>query len=84
MRLAGETRSAEERQNDMRSVNPAFIPRNHRVEEAIHAAVEKGDLQPFEQLIEVLSSPYVDKPSQEHYALPPRPDQIVRQTFCGT
>jgi uncharacterized protein YdiU (UPF0061 family) len=83
-RLAGDKRSSAERQSDMRSVSPAFIPRNHRVEEAIQAAVERGDLRPFEQLVQVLSSPYDDQPSQEHYAVPPRPDQIVRQTFCGT
>ena len=68
----------------MRSVNPAFIPRNHRVEEVINAAVEEGDLEPFERLIEVLASPYDDQPGQERYAAPPRADQIVHQTFCGT
>ncbi|MGB5548747.1 MAG: hypothetical protein WBM74_19350, partial [Polyangiales bacterium] len=76
--------STEERRNDMRSVSPAFIPRNHRVEEAIQAAVLDADLEPFEQLVEVLSSPYEDQPSLEQYAVPPRPDQVVRQTFCGT
>jgi uncharacterized protein YdiU (UPF0061 family) len=64
--------------------SPAFIPRNHRVEEVIKAAVEEGDLEPFEQLIEVLASPYDDQPLQERYAAPPRPEQVVRQTFCGT
>jgi len=83
-RLASESRSAAERQRDMRSVNPAFIPRNHRVEEVIKAAVDEGDLAPFEQLIEVLASPYDEQPSQERYAAPPRPEQIVRETFCGT
>ena len=83
-RLASETRSTEERRDDMRSVSPAFIPRNHRVEEAIQAAVIDADLEPFEQLVEVLSSPYEDQPSLEQYAVPPRPDQVVRQTFCGT
>ena len=83
-RLASEGRSSEVCRSDMRSVNPAFIPRNHRVEEVIKAAVEEGDLEPFEQLIEVLASPYDDQPSQERYAVPPRPNQIVRQTFCGT
>ena len=83
-RLASESRSAAERQTDMRSVNPAFIPRNHRVEEVIKAAVDEGDLAPFEQLIEVLVSPYDEQPSQERYAAPPRPEQIVRETFCGT
>jgi serine/tyrosine/threonine adenylyltransferase len=83
-RLAGETRSSAERRNEMRLVSPAYIPRNHRVEEAIQAAVEERDLDPFEQLIAVLSSPFDDQPSREQYAVPPRPDQIVRQTFCGT
>ena len=82
--LGSETRSPEEIQSDMRVVNPAFIPRNHRVEEAIKAAVEQGDLEPFEQLVELLASPYEDQPSLERYAEPPRPDQIVRETFCGT
>jgi uncharacterized protein YdiU (UPF0061 family) len=83
-RLASEGGSRAERQRDMRSVNPAFIPRNHLVEEAIKAAVEEGDLVPFQQLIEVLASPYEDQPSRARYATPPRPDQIVQQTFCGT
>jgi uncharacterized protein YdiU (UPF0061 family) len=68
----------------MQSVSPAFIPRNHWVEEVIKAAVEEGDLEPFEQLLEVLASPYHDQPSLERYAAPPRTDQIVRETFCGT
>ena len=83
-RLGSEDRSPVALRSDMRLVNPAFIPRNHRVEEAIKAAVEQEDLEPFEQLIEVLASPYEDQASQEHYAEPPRPDQIVRETFCGT
>ena len=83
-RLASEKRSHAECRSDMRSVNPAFIPRNHLVEEVIQAAVEGGDLTPFEQIIEVLGSPYDDQPGQERHAAPPRPDQIVHQTFCGT
>jgi uncharacterized protein YdiU (UPF0061 family) len=83
-RLASEGRSSEECRRDMRSVNPAFIPRNHRVEEVIRAAVDEGDLEPFEQLTAVLVSPYDDQPGQERYAAPPRTDQIVHQTFCGT
>jgi len=83
-RLGSENRSLAALRSDMRVVNPAFIPRNHRVEEAIKAAVERGDFEPFEQLIEVLASPYEDQPSQERYAEPPLPDEIVRETFCGT
>jgi uncharacterized protein YdiU (UPF0061 family) len=83
-RLANEAGSAAERRRDMRSVNPAFIPRNHLIEEVIEAAAEKNDLLPFEQLTSVLASPYQDQPGRERHAAPPRPDQIVHQTFCGT
>ena len=83
-RVASEGRSPEELRKDMRSLSPAFIPRNHLVEEAIRAAVDESDLGPFEQLIEVLATPYDDQPARERYAEPPRAEQIVRQTFCGT
>jgi uncharacterized protein YdiU (UPF0061 family) len=83
-RLASEGRSSAESRSGMRSVSPAFIPRNHRVEEVIKAAVEEGDLEPFAQLIEVLASPYDDQRSLERYAAPPRANQVVRETFCGT
>jgi uncharacterized protein YdiU (UPF0061 family) len=68
----------------MRAANPAFIPRNHLVEEAIAAAISKGDFSPFESLLAVLSRPYEDQPIFGRYAEPPRPEQIVHQTFCGT
>ena len=69
----------------MRAANPAVIPRNHLVEEAISAAVNNSDFAPFENLIAVLARPYDDLPATlARYASPPRPDQVVRQTFCGT
>jgi uncharacterized protein YdiU (UPF0061 family) len=69
----------------MRAANPAVIPRNHLVEEAISAAVNNSDFGPFEELIAVLARPYEDVPAAlARYAVPPRPDQVVRQTFCGT
>ncbi|MFT5489206.1 MAG: hypothetical protein ACI9MU_004144, partial [Alphaproteobacteria bacterium] len=83
-RLAEERREDGERQATMRDVNPAVIPRNHLVEEAINAALETGALAPFEDLLSVLSSPYEDQPEFARYAQPPRPDQIVPATFCGT
>ena len=46
----------------MRRANPAFIPRNHRVEEALTAAVERGDYKPFDTLLKVLSRPFDDQP----------------------
>jgi uncharacterized protein YdiU (UPF0061 family) len=74
----------EERAAAMRATNPAFIPRNHLVEEALAAAVDNGDLKPFETLLGVLSRPYDDQPQRERYAEPPRPHEVVLQTFCGT
>ena len=82
-RLADEPQSAAERQAAMRAVNPAFIPRNHRVEAVIAAAVN-NDYAPFEELLTVLSKPYEDQPQFAAYAEPPLPEQRVLQTFCGT
>ncbi len=64
--------------------NPVFIPRNHLIEEVIASAQIKSDYEPFHQLVERLASPYVYDPSAEQYARPPRPEQVVTRTFCGT
>jgi uncharacterized protein YdiU (UPF0061 family) len=68
----------------MRAVNPAFIPRNHLVEAALAAAVERADFQPFHDLLGVLSRPYHDDPALGRYAMPPNDEERVSQTFCGT
>ncbi|GBF27791.1 hypothetical protein MnTg02_02850 [bacterium MnTg02] len=83
-RIAEEGGEANQRRTAMRAANPAFIPRNHLVEEAISAAVNDGDFSPFESLVTVLSMPYEDQPAYGCHADPPRPDQVVQQTFCGT
>jgi uncharacterized protein YdiU (UPF0061 family) len=83
-RLAEEGGEANERRTAMRAANPAFIPRNHLVEEAISAAVNDGYFAPFESLVTALSMPYEDQPTFGCYVDPPRPDQVVHQTFCGT
>jgi uncharacterized protein YdiU (UPF0061 family) len=81
--MTEEARDNNERAAAMHGVNPLFIPRNHRVEQAISAAVS-GDFEPFERLLAVLSRPFNDQPEFADYANPPLPDEIVRQTFCGT
>jgi uncharacterized protein YdiU (UPF0061 family) len=83
-RLTAEPQSATERQAAMRAVNPAFIPRNHRVEAVIQAAVNNDDYAPFEELLTVLAKPFDDQPEFSAYAEPPLPEQRVLQTFCGT
>jgi uncharacterized protein YdiU (UPF0061 family) len=83
-RLAAEGGDSMQRRGLMRAVNPAFIPRNHLVEEVIAAAVRHDDFAPFEALVAVLAHPFDDQPGHERYRLPPRPEEVVRQTFCGT
>ncbi len=83
-RLAQEPQSPAERRAAMRKVNPAFIPRNHRIEAVITAAVENDDYVPFEELHAVLAKPYEDQPDRADYAEPPQPEERVLQTFCGT
>ena len=83
-RLAREDVSPDARAAAMRLANPAFIPRNHRVAQAIDAAVRRDDFEPFETLVRVLARPYEDQPELAHLAEPPRPEERVLQTFCGT
>ena len=68
----------------MRSVNPRFIPRTHRIEEAIEAAITTDDYSLFHTLMRVLAKPYEEQPLMAAYAEPPRDDERVLVTFCGT
>jgi uncharacterized protein YdiU (UPF0061 family) len=83
-RLATESEPPEARATAMRRANPAFIPRNHRVEEVIEAAVRRGDFEPFETLLRVLGKPYEDQPEHARLADAPTSEQRVHETFCGT
>ena len=83
-RIAVESDTPAERAASMRRTNPAFIPRNHRVEEAIERAVRNADFAPFETLVQVVTRPYDDQPEYAHLAEPPAPEERVTQTFCGT
>ena len=82
-RLGQESQDASTRYQAMQTVNPAFIPRNHRVEAVIQAAMA-DDYAPFEKLLTVLAKPYEDQPEMADFAEPPEPDQRVLKTFCGT
>jgi serine/tyrosine/threonine adenylyltransferase len=92
-RCASESDSAQhgspipglERARAMRSVDPNVIARNHRVEEALTAASDQGDLAPFRQLLDALRRPYDDTPELAHYAEPaPAAVTACYRTFCGT
>ena len=85
LRLAQEPQDGPTRQAAMKTVNPAYIPRNHLVEAALAAAVNDDDFAPFEKLIAVLARPYEDKPGAAAYADPPIAGQSANyRTFCGT
>ncbi len=81
-RLSAEPSAPGARHAVMRVANPRVIPRNHLVEEAIAAAVGSGDFAPFEALVAVVAAPLQEY--APHFSAPPRPEQIVQATFCGT
>jgi uncharacterized protein YdiU (UPF0061 family) len=83
-RLQEEAAPEQSRAATMRAASPAFIPRNHIVEAALAAAVTRQDFQPFEELLDVVSRPYDDRPGLERYTTPARPEECVTATFCGT
>ncbi len=83
-RLQQQPQPAEEVQQRMRAHNPAVIPRNHKVEEALAAAVERGDLSVMQRLLEVLAKPYEDHEGQSEYSAPSGLAPGAYQTFCGT
>jgi uncharacterized protein YdiU (UPF0061 family) len=67
----------------MDRVNPVYVPRNHKVEEAL-AAATAGDLKPFRRLVEVLARPFDERPGLESYAAPAPESFGPYRTFCGT
>jgi len=82
-RLSQEKSTRAEIISMMNQTNPAFIPRNHRVEYMIKQAVG-GNYFEFEKMLEILSHPYDEQPENAAYRMAPNDDEIVRNTFCGT
>lgn len=83
LRLEGDLRTPEERQAAMEAVNPAVIPRNHRIEDAIQAGLA-GDFTVFERLHAALQNPYAEIPEFAAYQEKPAVEERVERTFCGT
>jgi len=83
-RLESEPLLAAERAAKMRRVNPAIIPRNHRVHAVLEAASTHGDIEPFHRLVKILENPYDDQPGSAELQQPPTPGERVLRTFCGT
>lgn len=83
-RLDQEGKSGQERMELMKGSNPAVIPRNHRVEEALQAAVQQNDYGPLHKLLAAVKDPFAHSPEQSEYQEPPDPDSPPYRTFCGT
>jgi uncharacterized protein YdiU (UPF0061 family) len=79
-----QEQSEEDSSRLMRSSNPAVIPRNHRVEEALEAAVEREDYSVMERLLTVLSNPYEQSPEKAEYCKLPAHSSLPYRTYCGT
>ncbi len=79
-----ERGAAEATQERMRRSNPAYIPRNARVEVALEAAAKDGDLEPFGKLLDVVRNPFAHDRDLPRYSEPPTPDTPRYRTYCGT
>ncbi len=82
-RLAKNTKPLKSSLSLMRANNPAVIPRNHKVEQVLDAATN-GDLKPLKDLLTALQEPYKNRSDLKPYQSPPKQDERVYQTFCGT
>ena len=83
-RATREAIPTDVRVSAMNRVNPIYIPRNHRVEEALAAAVQDADFSRFERLLKVLSKPFDERQGLDDYAQPAPGDFGPYKTFCGT
>lgn len=83
LRREKNKQSLEESLQLMQAYNPVVIPRNHKVNQALEQA-EQGDLSSFHELLNVLKTPYSIGPNTKNYQSPPKPDERIFQTFCGT
>lgn len=84
IRLVNEPDTNKEIATKMNAVNPIYIPRNHRIEEVLHAAETNGDYTLMEEMLNVLSRPFSKQKEMERYEKPPKPNTEKYQTFCGT
>ena len=83
-RISQENVPDEDIVSAMDKVNPIYIPRNHKVEEALFSAVHKNDMQPFSNLLSILMNPYEENKGNESYTLPAPESEKPFKTFCGT
>jgi uncharacterized protein YdiU (UPF0061 family) len=83
-RIEADGQAPAERQATMYQASPVFIPRNHLIAAAIEAAANDNDFSPFDALVDLLEQPRGYEADLAGFARPPRPEEIVSKTFCGT
>lgn len=83
-RLTADGRAPAAIATAMRAINPAIIPRNHQVEKALDAIVDGNDGAVYLRLLQAVTRPFEERPEDADLALPPRPEERVAATFCGT
>jgi uncharacterized protein YdiU (UPF0061 family) len=81
--LQQQPQSIKQSQDLMKSVNPLFIPRNHQIQRAIDLA-SKGDFTVVNDLIQVAKKPFNEQVDYLKYSIPPKKEERVISTFCGT
>ena len=69
---------------NMLRINPIYIPRNHLVESVIHQAVQENNFSKMKELLELVREPFKEKKSKISFSLPPKPEEVVTNTYCGT
>ncbi|MFP5213120.1 MAG: protein adenylyltransferase SelO [Acidobacteriota bacterium] len=82
-RIQNQDFDPETIKREMNGVNPALIPRNHKIEQVIEAGV-RGDFSLFHEMHEALKKPYEEREEFSGFKLAPTPEQVVHATFCGT
>tara|TARA_B100000686_G_scaffold165301_1_gene172981 strand:- start:369 stop:1904 length:1536 start_codon:yes stop_codon:yes gene_type:complete len=83
-KIAGEVKSVDEALGNMNKINPLFIPRNHQIQRVIDFAIEAEDYEPLEQIFSAVTNPFGENPQLKHLSEPPKPEEEIKQTFCGT
>ena len=83
-RLEIEKQSYIEISNQMKKVNPNFLARNHLVEKAINDAINKNDFSFMNKLLQMIRNPFKDDKNNNKFARPPKKNEIIKHTFCGT
>ena len=83
-RLEIEKQSYIEISNQMKKVNPNFLARNHLVEKAINNAINKNDFSFMNKLLQMIRNPFKDDKNNNKFSMPPKKNEIIKHTFCGT